>query len=295
MQMGYCVVSISALLLASLTRSQTVQDSWIAPAGPDFTSTLTVGELYTITWNPNLTDWFASYLSDGSAENVDLWITDYSLHVYAHLIASRENLESISSLSWRVDVPANEVLATNEWVFRWLPEGVDYFSTSEQISSPGFLLVALAYTSTSGFSPVATPAATSSSAFSTSTTAASTSPAATVSQASGASTSNAASTLASTPSSGGLSSGAKAGIAIAAIFGAAFSIGVGWFLARKIGNRPGPAQLPPNISPGYSDAKLGSYQQQPFMTASIPQAQPSELDSRSSGPVPAQELPGHRV
>ncbi len=75
------------LFFAALTWAQTVQDDWVAPAAPDFTATLTIGELYTITWESSLVDSFPSYVPDADVSSVDLWITDYNLHVYSHRIA----------------------------------------------------------------------------------------------------------------------------------------------------------------------------------------------------------------
>ena len=75
------------LFFAALTWAQTVQDGWVAPAAPDFTSTLTIGESYMITWESSLVDSFANYEPDADVSSVDLWITDYNLHVYSHRIA----------------------------------------------------------------------------------------------------------------------------------------------------------------------------------------------------------------
>jgi hypothetical protein len=75
------------LFFAALTWAQTVQDDWIAPAAPDFTSNLTIGESYTISWASSLVDSFALYAPDADVSSVDLWITDYNLHVYSHRIA----------------------------------------------------------------------------------------------------------------------------------------------------------------------------------------------------------------
>lgn len=75
------------LLFVTLTWTQTVQDAWISPAPPDFTDTLTIGESFNISWKPDLLNSFAFYAPSVDVSSVDLWVTDFNLHVYSHRIA----------------------------------------------------------------------------------------------------------------------------------------------------------------------------------------------------------------
>lgn len=79
------VNSVSAIFKRKV--GPTVQDDWIAPAGPDNSTTLVVGEEYTIQWTASLWEWFSTYARSADVSNVDLWITGYYQHQYAHLIA----------------------------------------------------------------------------------------------------------------------------------------------------------------------------------------------------------------
>ncbi|KAJ9503885.1 hypothetical protein LTR99_002648 [Exophiala xenobiotica] len=292
-------VAVFLFFFATLTWAQTVQDDWVAPAAPDFTSTLTIGESYMITWNSSLVDTFASYLPDADVNSVDLWITDYNLHVYSHLIAARQNLGSIDFISWRVDVPADELLGTDQWVFRWLPQDVDYSETSEQVSSPGFFLQNLTESAatTSSSSSSSSSAPSTPSAVSTSSSA---EPSSTQTSTSVTAPVTAAPTASQPPavsSSGSLSTGSKAGIAIGAIAGAALLLGLGWFLAHSLGNKRNGAShvatAPSNSAE--VETKPHVYQQQQHLLKPPGQQmyRYSELDTGGTVPVPAHELPGH--
>lgn len=74
-------------LFVCLLRAQTVQDLWITPAPPDFSTNLTVGEMYELRWDSGLVDQFAAFAQTVDPTNTDLWITDYNLHVYSKRIA----------------------------------------------------------------------------------------------------------------------------------------------------------------------------------------------------------------
>lgn len=83
-----CVCLASALLFVTLSLCQgTVQDLWISPAPPDFATNLTVGEVFTIRWDTSLAGSLSIYAPSADASNVDLWITDYNLHIYSKRIA----------------------------------------------------------------------------------------------------------------------------------------------------------------------------------------------------------------
>ncbi|EXJ70046.1 uncharacterized protein A1O5_07119 [Cladophialophora psammophila CBS 110553] len=282
-------------------RKMGAMNSWITLSPPDFTSNLTIGDFYLLSWESDLTNDFALYAPSADANSVDLWITDYNLHIYSHLIAARQNLNVITSLSWRVEVPSDELLDTNQWVFRWLPQGVNYSETSEQVSSPGFLLQNLteaATATTSSSNSTATPTVITSSGSSTSVTETHTSSGTsgvTTSRVGAGGANSATTTPDSSTVSHGLSTGAKAGIAIGAIIGAAFLLGVGWVLARKIRNKngDGTGQALPTGSIDHQEMKSGAYMQRQYVPTTKSQPPVSELDSSLPRPVPAHELPAH--
>src|ERR1700761_6433024 len=156
------------------------------------------------------------------------------------------------------------------WVFRWLPQGFDYPETSEQISSSRFYINDAAPPASSSSSSTATPTFITSSASSTSAISATTSSATTeiaTSPASAGDACSATNTLDISTVSHGLSTGAKAGIAIAAIVGAAFLLGVGWFLApitaKKHGDNTGRVTRASPIDP--NETNSGAYMQQQYM------------------------------
>ena len=63
-----------AILLYNLVEAQVVQDDWLRPALPDFSSSLTLGTNYTIRWTQKLYNWFPNFAPDADVENVDLWL-----------------------------------------------------------------------------------------------------------------------------------------------------------------------------------------------------------------------------
>jgi hypothetical protein len=97
-------------------------------------------------------------------------------------------------------------------------------------------------------------------------------------------------------SSGSLSTGSKAGIAIGAIAGAALLLGLGWFLAHSLGNkRNGGSQVVAPSNSAEVETKPHAYQQQQHLLKPPGQQMYhySELDTGGTVPVPAHELPGH--
>ena len=84
----FCICLASALLFATRSQCQgTVQDLWISPAPPDFSTNLTIGEFFTIRWDSSLADSLSIYAPSADPTSVDLWITDYNLHIYSKRIA----------------------------------------------------------------------------------------------------------------------------------------------------------------------------------------------------------------
>ncbi|OCT54575.1 hypothetical protein CLCR_03049 [Cladophialophora carrionii] len=296
MRIGIPTIAAATVFFKRLATAQTVQDSWITPSPPDFTSNLTIGEFYLLSWNSNLVNSFAPYAPSADVNSVDLWITDYNLHVYSHLIAARQNLNVITSLSWRVDVSPEELLDTNQWVFRWLPQGVNYSETSEQISSPGFFLQNIsepAATTTSSIpaSTVITFSESSTPVTETPTASATKEVTTSVSGADGASAATTA-PISSTVSHG-LSTGAKAGIAVGSVIGAALLFGIGWVLARKIRKRhaDGTGEMQPNGIVYQDELKSDIFMQQQYVPTTKPPHYISELDSSLSRAPSTHELP----
>lgn len=88
-----CVLFANSLFAISDKRdvSQTVQGDWIAPAGPDNSTSLELGEEYHIRWTNSLWEWFGTYAPSADVSNVDLWITGFYQHQFAHMIAGQRN------------------------------------------------------------------------------------------------------------------------------------------------------------------------------------------------------------
>ena len=93
----------------------------------------------------------------------------------------------------------------------------------------------------------------------------------------------------------GLSTGAKAGIAIAAIFGVVFAVGAGWFLARKTGEKHGDntGRAPPPSPLDRKEMKSSDSLQQQYMPTSVSTPQPAELEPDFSRSASTHELPGY--
>lgn len=73
-----CTITLLTALLTSYTAAQTastVQGDWIAPALPDTSTTLTLGETYELQWTSHLQTWFSEFAPNASISDVDLWIT----------------------------------------------------------------------------------------------------------------------------------------------------------------------------------------------------------------------------
>lgn len=81
-----CVLLCS--MLHACSAQQTVQDSWVVPGPPDFQDTFTLGDQIAIQWADTLWQWFPAYAPAADVHNVDLWVTGYYIHQYAHLVSS---------------------------------------------------------------------------------------------------------------------------------------------------------------------------------------------------------------
>jgi len=74
LSLQYAFIVLTGLFALS-TRAQVVQDDWLAPALPDYSTTITIGETYDIEWTEHLYAWFPYYAPDANVADVDLWIT----------------------------------------------------------------------------------------------------------------------------------------------------------------------------------------------------------------------------
>ncbi|KAH8161614.1 hypothetical protein CIB48_g6628 [Xylaria polymorpha] len=260
------LTSVALFLLTPVCMASPVQDDWAFPQSPDRSTTLQLGTTYKIQWTSALEGWFPQYCPDCNPTSVDLWVTSASSNLLEHKIASGLDVASVLSIPWTVTIPAAELSQTRIWVFRFLPSGVEPSSTSEQISSSVFIIAdpgaglpltssiavlsstpsssstsVLSNTlSSSSINPVSSNTVVSSPTTS-STPLASTKPTMTTDSASSIETTTTSVTAGTetnkTPSSSGLSTGARAGIGVGAGLGALALFTFGWFLARHHGRK----------------------------------------------------------
>ncbi|KAF9701348.1 hypothetical protein EKO04_000917 [Ascochyta lentis] len=140
--MRFTFVSLSLLTIFPLSAlCQSVQEDWTAPTLPDRTSSAQVGTSYTISWNLNLKSWFPTYCAACDVSKVDLWVTGFSSYEYTYKIASGVNVVATSSYRWNVDIDTPALLASPDWVFRFVPSGAAA-NNKQQISSAGFNITA---------------------------------------------------------------------------------------------------------------------------------------------------------
>lgn len=74
------VIALAGLFIycTEAQTATTVQGDWLAPALPDFSTTITLGENYDLQWTDHLQDWFAQYAPSANITNVALWLTPSS-------------------------------------------------------------------------------------------------------------------------------------------------------------------------------------------------------------------------
>lgn len=80
-------VAVTSLFAIAL--GQNVQDDWVSPAMPDNSTSVAVGDTFTIKWNMHLHSWFKDHAPGVDPENTDLWVEDFDLHLYHKQIASK--------------------------------------------------------------------------------------------------------------------------------------------------------------------------------------------------------------
>jgi hypothetical protein len=76
------------LLFSAFTRAKVVQDDWVNPSLPDYSTTIKPGETIRIEWTKNLAGWFEQYAPSANVTNVSLWFTATEDIKYQHLVAS---------------------------------------------------------------------------------------------------------------------------------------------------------------------------------------------------------------
>jgi len=187
--------------------AQTVQQLlWDVPDGKatDLSQTFTNGNTLPLSWN----NWSSTSYIDTFKSHVDLWVTsyDFNLNQYAYTLKTDIDLTVPGSFGWTITIPDKYLSVSAKYVLRFKAPASNYNASSPQLSSPGFLVLKAAASSSSSSSSSSSVSTSSSTATSQSSIASST-PAATTN-----STQNGP--LAESQPSGGLSTGAKAGIGI---------------------------------------------------------------------------------
>ncbi|KAL3447686.1 hypothetical protein BJX65DRAFT_307747 [Aspergillus insuetus] len=229
-------------LLPFATAQGTVQDLWIFPKAPDYTSELTVNTTIQIRWHEELQAVFEQFCTLCDTTNVDLWVTGSQ---YSEGIGAGIDVTSTFAYSWKVDLTEAIVNASPDWSFRFLPSGAIWNGTGgQEISSAQFSIIVPPESSTT-----TTRTSTTTTSTSTTTTA----------------TKTPSPTQSPTPtpeSDGGLSTGAKAGIGIGAGVGALLLIGLIIFIWRRANQNAEPI-------PAYDAAGDAKYRPAPGY-ASLP-------------------------
>lgn len=99
-------------LFAATALAEVVQDTWTFPKGPDYGTTINVGQKITISWTNALQNWFPAYCPGCLKTSADLYITSVGISgqlPFKHKVASKIDVTSDLSVDWTVDLPENEV------------------------------------------------------------------------------------------------------------------------------------------------------------------------------------------
>ncbi|KAK2744796.1 hypothetical protein FQN55_006552 [Onygenales sp. PD_40] len=241
------------------------QEGWGVPDGgqPDFTATLRNGQSVPFSWKGWNSTWTDEYL-DGKTTN-DLWVTsfDYAIAPFAELLAQGIDISNAGSFTWTIDIPDDSLSETAKYVARFKnaadpPDS--YNHPSPQLSSPGFIIVNDAKSSTTTVSSATSSSAPAASSATTSINTPSTT------------------SLPQDPESSGLSTGAKAGIGIGAAVGGIAIIALVVFIFLR--RRRGEAQPPQYHDESPRHAEL-EHQQLSFVEAPDSLAMsPTELPAK---------------
>ncbi|KAL4872274.1 hypothetical protein BDV12DRAFT_183219 [Aspergillus spectabilis] len=136
--MHWSFASFLPLALLPLARAQgTVQDLWDSPEYPDYTTNYTAGTTVEISWQPALATQFQFFCEDCDITNVDLWVTGTS---YTRKLESGVNVNTTTSYEWEINISDEDVEASLEWTFRFLPADVSWADNDQEISSAKFNL-----------------------------------------------------------------------------------------------------------------------------------------------------------
>ncbi|KAL3455905.1 hypothetical protein BJX64DRAFT_53579 [Aspergillus heterothallicus] len=250
------------LFIPLVATEGTVQDLWIFPQAPDFTSEITTGTTVTIRWHTELQAVFAQFCTECWTSSVDLWLTgtDFQRRIKAGL-----NVSSTFSYTWSANLNDSIVNANPDWSFRFLPSGAIWNGTGgQEISSSQFTIVTPDSTTTKSSTTTST---TSTSTSTSSTTTSTPTP----------------TRISNNPSSTGLSTGAKAGIGIgAAAAGLLILAALAFFIRRhrRAGQDPIPAYDVQKHSPGNAQ-----YQPAPGYTPSHRSMDVHEVSSSGYDPI----------
>ncbi|THV49218.1 hypothetical protein BGAL_0206g00210 [Botrytis galanthina] len=217
---------------------------WIVPDGntADLSKTYTEGITLQVTWNPAPEGYQFQTLSN-------LWVTtwDYEVTQFSQLLTENLNTNKSGTYDWTITIPTSVLSRDAKYVLRFKDLSSVYNSSSQEISSTGFLVINGASSSTSTASPTPIRSTqTSSSASSTATTSASVTT-------SIISTTSATPVSISTSENSGLSGGAKAGIAVGAVVIALSVAGLAFLFFRRKRHAKRSSTEPPTEPPSYYD------------------------------------------
>ncbi|TGO23282.1 hypothetical protein BPAE_0137g00020 [Botrytis paeoniae] len=217
---------------------------WIVPDGntADLSKTYTEGITLQVTWNPVPEGYQFQTLSN-------LWVTtwDYDTTQFSQLLTENVNTNNSGTYDWTITIPTSVLSRDAKYVLRFKDLNPVYNSSSQEISSTGFLVINGASSSTSTASP--TPIRSTQ----TSSSASSTAIASTSTTQSVISTISATPTSISTSEGSGLSGGAKAGIAVGVV-AIAFSITrLSFLFFRRQRHAKRPSTEPSTEPPTYYD------------------------------------------
>ncbi|KAL4802981.1 hypothetical protein BDV18DRAFT_48109 [Aspergillus unguis] len=228
----FAVVPLALLPVARAVG--TVQDLWNSPVYPDYTTNYTAGTTIVISWQHALAGQFAAFCPDCDITNVDLWITGSS---YTRKLEAGVDVNTTTSYTWKINLDNDDVEASTDWTFRFLPADSSWGSDDEEISSAKFNL------------EPSDDDTSSSTTSSTTTTSTSTSTSTTTSTSTPDATTSTSATPTADPVTGdnttekpndddGLSSGAKAGIGVGVGAGAIILAVLAFFLWRRLKAAP---------------------------------------------------------
>ncbi|KAG4432644.1 hypothetical protein IFR05_011869 [Cadophora sp. M221] len=265
--------------LCRFTTAQTVQSIvWKVPDGtlPDLSQQFTTGNTLPLSWNA----WNLDQYVNATKNLVDLWVTsfDYSLNAFSQRIARNLNLTTAGNFAWTIEVPDTNLAISAKYVLRFKEAASSFEIDSGELSSPGFIILRAGIPTTSTSNTRTSSASISSSPVSSSFSSSSL-------------PSPTPSTLAETPvsqqtlGSGGMTTGAKAGIGLGVSLGFLALCGLAYifFFKRKGIKHSGPAETSQSVEADYK--KYGA------------PATPAELAGLSQGPLEleaSREPGGHK-